>query len=90
MASLKNNPRRLLQLLWAAAGLLFAFAVVHSLSPSAPPGWVSHGVTRILGDGLRVPMAEHMRLAEASWAETVRQRHELIHSDYGTVDKMPL
>ncbi|KAL0940038.1 uncharacterized protein CTRU02_206648 [Colletotrichum truncatum] len=31
-----------------------------------------------------------MRRAEAAWARSVKQRHEMIATDYGSVDKMPL
>ena len=85
-----NNPKRVLQILWLAAGSMFALAIVRSLTSQDTAKWVSNRVVGMMGDHSRLSMEEHMRLAEASWAKTVKQRHDLISADYGTVDKMPL
>ena len=91
--SLFSNPKRVTQMLWVAAGLLFFIAVFHSTGlSSTSKDWVSttvQGVTTGLS-GQRTSLKEYMRLAEASWLKTVKQRHELIAKDWGTVDKMPL
>lgn len=89
--SLFSNPKRVTHMLWVAAGLLFVTAVFHStaLGPTSKD-WVSSTVQNMAGSGQRSSLKEYMRLAEASWLKTVKQRHELIAKDWGTVDKMPL
>lgn len=89
-ASLMSNPKRVMNMLWLAAGIMFCIAVIHSLSQGDSAEWVTSRVQGLVGDKSRNSMKEHMRLAEASWAKTVRQRHDMIRADYGTVDKMPL
>ncbi|KAJ9151820.1 hypothetical protein NKR23_g2752 [Pleurostoma richardsiae] len=101
--SLLGNPKRVITLLWLVAALMFTIAVLHSLSPGSTEGWVSDKVHKLAGSGSgsgapgaadrglsRSSMHEHLRLAEASWAKTVRQRHEMIEKDYGHVRGMPL
>ena len=89
--SLFSNPKRVTQMLWVAAGLLFFIAVFHSTGlSSTSKDWVSSTVQSVAGSGQRASLREYMRLAEASWLKTVKQRHELIAKDWGTVDKMPM
>ncbi|KAJ9142278.1 hypothetical protein NKR19_g7270 [Coniochaeta hoffmannii] len=89
--SLFSNPKRVTQMLWVAAGLLFFIAVFHSTGlGSTSKDWVSSTVQSVAGSGQRASLREYMRLAEASWLKTVKQRHELIAKDWGTVDKMPM
>jgi hypothetical protein len=90
--SLFSNPKRVTQMLWLAAGILFFVAVFHSTSlGSSSKEWVSSTVPGILSvSGQRSSLREYMRLAEASWEKTVKQRHELIQKDWGTMDKLPL
>lgn len=89
-ATVLSNPKRVMNMLWIAAGIMFTVAVIHSLSGGESAEWVSSRVQGIVGDKSRMSLREHMRLAEASWAKTVRQRHDLIRADWGTVDKMEL
>lgn len=91
-SSLFSNPKRVTQMLWLAAGILFFVAVFHSTElGSTSKDWVSTTVQGVTGSsGQRASLKEYMRLAEASWQKTVKQRHELIAKDWGTVDKMPL
>ncbi|OLN92798.1 hypothetical protein CCHL11_06696 [Colletotrichum chlorophyti] len=87
------NSRRVVQLLWLAAGLLFALALLHSIgNPEKAKAWATDKVGNIInGDGGRVPMREFMAIAEASWAKTVKQRHDLIKADFGgDATKVPL
>lgn len=90
--SLFSNPKRVTQMLWLAAGILFFIAIFHSTElGSTSKDWVSSTVQGVTGSsGQRASMKEFMRLAEASWLKTVKQRHDLIAKDWGTVDKMPL
>ncbi len=88
--TLVSNPKRVMQMLWLAAGVLFTIAVIRSLQSTGSADWVSKGVVKFMGDNTRSSLKEHMKLAEASWAKTVKQRHDMIQTDYGSVDKMPL
>lgn len=89
--SLFSNPKRVTQMLWLAAGVLFFIAVFHSTGlGSSSKDWVSSTVGNMGVSGGRLSLKEHMKLAEASWAKTVKQRHELIAKDWGVVDKLPL
>ncbi|KAG7121618.1 hypothetical protein HYQ45_014452 [Verticillium longisporum] len=86
------NPRRFVQMLWLAAGLLFTIAFLHT-SPAGghAKAWVSDKVGQYASvDSSRLSMKDHMARAEASWAKTVKQRHDMIVADYGDVSKMPL
>lgn len=90
--TLTANPRRFIQMLWVAAGLLFTIAILHT-SPAGDhaKAWMSDTVGQFLPtDTGRLAMKEHMALAEASWAKTVKQRHEMIAADYKDVSEMPL
>ena len=117
-ASLFSNPKRVMQMLWAAAALMLTAAVIHSLSDGQPNEWVFKKLPALGGrpgseqsppvnkveaspvrigsttasdtSDLRLSMERHMRLAEASWAKTVKQRHEMIKADYGDIKEMPL
>lgn len=90
--SLFSNPKRVTQLLWSAAGILFFIAVFHTTSlGSSSKEWVSSNVPSALSfSGTRASLKEYMRHAEASWEKTVQQRHDLIAKDWGTIDKLPL
>lgn len=86
-----SNPRRWMHMLWVAAGIMFFIAVFHSTQiGSASKDWVTTKVQKIGQPAGRVSMKEYMRVAEASWAKTVKQRHDLILKDWGTVDKLPM
>jgi hypothetical protein len=91
--ALTSNPRRLIPMLWVAAGLLFTFALFHTTPASdSAKAWMSDKVVSFLpteSSGRR-SMAEHKVLAEASWAKTVKQRHELISADYKDASQLPL
>ncbi len=76
-------------MLWLAACMLLTIAIFYSLIGHSREQ-VSKLVVSIAGDGSRLSLREHMKLAEASWAKTVKQRHDMIQADYGTVDKLPL
>jgi hypothetical protein len=86
-----SNPKRVTQMLWLAAGILFFIAVFHSTQlGSTSKEWVSSTVQGVTGVSGRASLKDYMRVAEASWAKTVKQRHDLIKKDWGTADKMPL
>lgn len=76
-----------IQLLWMLGGSLLVLALFHFVGGNNPASqWVSGGVAAIsslTGDGPRISLQEHMKLAEKIWAKTVRQRHELIQADWG-------
>lgn len=80
-------------MLWAAAGLLFIFALLHTTPASdSAKAWVSDKVGSFLPSDSsgRLSMEQHKALAEASWAKTVKQRHEMIAADYKDAAQMPL
>lgn len=90
--TLTANPRRFVQMLWVVAGLLFTIALLHT-SPAGDhaKAWMSDKVGQFLPpDTGRLAMKEHMMLAEASWAKTVKQRHEMISADYKDLSELPL
>lgn len=86
-----SNPRRVTHMLWVAAGIMFFIALFHStqIGPASKE-WVTTKVQGMGQSAGRAAMKEYMQLAEASWAKTVKQRHELIQKDWGTVDRMPM
>ncbi|KAF9876945.1 hypothetical protein CkaCkLH20_05791 [Colletotrichum karsti] len=87
------NNRRVVQMLWLAAGLLFVFALLHSMtSPDQAKEWATNKVGNLVQNipGSRPSMREFMATAEAIWEKTVRQRHEMIATDYGDASLMPL
>ncbi|EQB44357.1 hypothetical protein GCG54_00013726 [Colletotrichum gloeosporioides] len=90
---LPANNRRVVQMLWLAAGLLFVLAFLSAMSGSAPQAkaWAANKVGSItqLRSG-RPSLREAMERSEAIWKKTVRQRHEMIAADYGDASKMPL
>ncbi|KAK1987540.1 methyltransferase domain-containing protein [Colletotrichum cereale] len=87
-----GSSRRIFQLLWLAAGLLFTFAFLRSIgTPDQAKEWASSRVSGLVSTyGGRIPMREFMVNAEAVWAKTVKQRHDMIAADYGDASKMPL
>lgn len=88
-----TNNRRVAQMLWLAAGLLFAFALLHSFTEQgSAKEWASSKVESIVHNirSSRSPMRDFMATAEASFEKTVRQRHEMIAADWGDSSKMPL
>jgi hypothetical protein len=93
-----SNNKRAVQMLWLAAGVLFTFALVHSMSggSASPPQWVSSGVERILSGkggydaGGRIGIREHMEMAEAAWQRSVDARHAMIRKDWGDTASLPL
>ncbi|KAK6215276.1 hypothetical protein QIS74_08295 [Colletotrichum tabaci] len=86
------NSKRIFQMLWLAAGLIFTLALLRSLgTPDQAKEWASSKVSSLMAnDGGRVPMREFMATAEAIWAKTVQQRHDMIAADYGDASLMPL
>lgn len=87
------NSKRIVQMLWLAAGLLFALALLHSLgNPDKAKAWASNKVGNLINNdgGGRSSMREFMTTAEAIWAKTVKQRHEMIAEDYGDASLMPM
>lgn len=91
--SLPANNRRIVQMLWLAAGLLFVLAFLSAIGGSAPQAkeWAANKVGSItqLRSG-RPSLREAMERSEALWKKTVRQRHEMIAADYGDASKMPM
>ncbi|KAF6811786.1 hypothetical protein CSOJ01_05514 [Colletotrichum sojae] len=88
-----TNNRRVVQMLWLAAGLLFAFALLRSFAePGSAKEWASSKVESIVQNirSSRAPMRDFLAYAEASFEKTVRQRHEMIAADWGDSSKMPL
>lgn len=78
-------------MLWAAAAVMFFVAVFHTTSIGpASKDWVTTKVQELGHLAGRSSLGEHMRLAEALWMKTVRQRHDLIQEDWGTIDKLPM
>lgn len=91
MNSLFSNPKRVMQMLWMAAGIMFFLAIFHSTQlGSSSKEWVESKVQTFGGGAGRASMKDFMKAAEASWAKTVKQRHDLIRKDWGTMDKLPL
>ncbi|KZL66192.1 hypothetical protein CI238_09975 [Colletotrichum incanum] len=86
------NSKRMFQVLWLAAGLLFIIAFLRSIgTPDEAKKWASSKVSSLISsDGDRVSMREFMATAEAIWAKTVQQRHDMIAADYGDASLMPL
>ncbi|KAJ0306327.1 hypothetical protein COL5a_003684 [Colletotrichum fioriniae] len=86
------SSKRIVQMLWLAAGLLFTLALLHSLgSPDKAKEWASNKVGTLMNnDGGRNTMREFMATAESIWAKTVKQRHDMIAEDYGDASLMPL
>lgn len=87
------NNRRVVQMLWLAAGLLFVFALLHSMTtPSQAKEWATSKVGNLVQNipGTRPSLREFMATAEAVWEKTVRQRHDMIAADYGDASLMPL
>lgn len=86
-----SNPKRVTHMLWLAAAVMFVLAVFHSTHiGSASKDWVTTKVQGIKRPSGRSSLQEYMSVAEASWAKTVKQRHDLISQDWGTADKMPM
>ena len=78
-------------MLWLAAGVMFLIAIIHSFNFTPSRDWVSSKLTgSTSGSGGRLTMKEHINLAETAWARTVRDRHNMIRTDYGTIDKVEL
>jgi hypothetical protein len=93
--TLFSNPKRVMQMLWLAAGIMFSVAIIHSFQLTPSTEWMSSKVQGMMssnggGGGGRSSMKDHIQNAEAVWAKTVKQRHDLIRADWGTVDKMPM
>ncbi|KAH0443023.1 hypothetical protein CKAH01_14797 [Colletotrichum kahawae] len=90
---LPASNRRVVQMLWLAAGLLFVVALLSVMGGSSPQAkeWAANKVGSIanLGSG-RPSLREAMARSEAIWKKTVRQRHEMIAADYGDASKMPM
>ncbi|KAK1961950.1 hypothetical protein LY78DRAFT_275829 [Colletotrichum sublineola] len=86
------SSKRIFQLIWLAASLLFALAFLHSIGvPNQAKEWASSQVGSLVSNnGGRIPMREFMLNAEAVWAKTVKQRHDMISADYGYASHMPL
>ncbi len=85
-----GNPKRAMQMLWLAASLMFLIAIFHSLNLTPSRDWMSSKVQGIVGGGGRSALKDYAKTAETIWAKTVRQRHELIRADWGTIDKLQL
>jgi hypothetical protein len=94
MAAVNTSRRKWLYVAWAVAVVMFILAVTHSTSlRSASQEWPSSNAGKKIGgtgSKSRASIREHMQMAEASWAKTVKQRHELIRRDWGSIDKLPL
>ncbi|KAH8899186.1 hypothetical protein GQ53DRAFT_801783 [Thozetella sp. PMI_491] len=88
--NLCGSSRRTIQMLWLAAVLIFFAAVFHSSKLTPSRDWVGNTVQSMMRSSGRSSMKEHIRLAEASWAKTVKERHDLISADWETAAKMPL
>lgn len=89
------SARRILQILWLLAALLFTLAILHvSTAGQSAGSWATDHVPGFasISSSMRVRLAmeAHMAFAEKSWAKTVRQRHEMIRSDYQAISEMPL
>ncbi len=93
-----SNSKRAVQMIWVAAGVLFTFAVIHSMSggSASPPQWVSSRVERLMNGnhnamGGRISLRDHMEMSEAAWQRSVDARHAMIQKDWGgDTSKLPL
>ncbi|KAK1974134.1 methyltransferase domain-containing protein [Colletotrichum cereale] len=84
--------RRVSQMLWLAAAATFLLAFLHfSQSNGQVSNWASSKVGSFVGKhDSRESLESFMVRSEGFWAKTVKQRHEMIATDYGDVSKMPL
>ncbi|KAK2061435.1 hypothetical protein LY76DRAFT_507806 [Colletotrichum caudatum] len=86
-----GSSKRIYQVFWVAAGLLFAFAFLRSIGAhDQAKQWASSQVSSLVStNGGRIPMRDFMVNAEAVWAKTVKQRHDTIAQDWGDASHMP-
>jgi hypothetical protein len=91
---------RPLTYLWMAGAGIFLLAVIHTLSGGSTaeiPSWVTSKVSSLGGGaqvvqdaGGRMTLVDHMKLSEATWKKSVRQRHELLMQDWKGSNDIPL
>jgi hypothetical protein len=90
------SARLVSRLMWLAAIIMFTFAMMHSFNMSdavSQAEWVSERVQTLMGGegtGQTATLRAAIQTAETAWAKSVKQRHDVIRSDYKTPEEMQL
>lgn len=88
----KMCSRRVIQLFWVAAALVFIMALTHMSAPAKQ--WTNVKIQKIFSSiqttGRNQSVSSFLDRSEEIWAKTVKDRHEMLAADYANISEMPM